>query len=118
MIALHFRVHLAVAEEAWASSRIHKRAFRPCVPGLLFFKISKKADGPLCCRFLYLERNDRLSSSSEGRVRENFRINQQMSTFTLEIRIESAEFASMPRCRSSTSILPVDYIELFFLVLK
>ena len=37
MAVLHFRVHLAVAEEAWASARIDKRAFRPCVPGLLFF---------------------------------------------------------------------------------
>ena len=67
---------------------------------------------------LPLEGNDRLSSSSKGRVRENFLINQQMSTFTSEIRIESAESASVPRCRSITSILPVDYIELFFLVLK
>ena len=45
---------------------------------------------------LPLEGNDRLSSSSKGRVRENFLINQQMSTFTLEIRIESAESARVP----------------------
>jgi hypothetical protein len=61
---------------------------------LFFFKISKR---PLV---LPLEGNDRLSSSlsssSKGRVRENFLINQQMSTFTLEIRIESAESASVP----------------------
>ena len=58
---------------------------------LFFFKISKR---PLV---LPLEGNDRLSSSSKSRVRENFLINQQMSTFTLEIRIESAESASVPR---------------------
>ena len=45
---------------------------------------------------LPLEGNDRLSSSSKGRVRENFLINQQMSTFTTEIRIESAESARVP----------------------
>ena len=60
---------------------------------------------------LPLEGNDRLSSSSKGRVRENFLINQQMSTFTLEIRIESAESASVPRCLSMTSIMLVDYID-------
>jgi hypothetical protein len=46
---------------------------------------------------LPLEGNDRLSSSSKGIVRENFLINQQMSTFTPEIRIESAESARVPR---------------------
>jgi hypothetical protein len=45
---------------------------------------------------LPLEGNDRLSSSSKGRVRENFLIYQQMSTFTTEIRIESAESARVP----------------------
>jgi hypothetical protein len=30
-----------------------------------------------------MEGNERLSSSSKGRVRENFLINQQMSTFTI-----------------------------------
>jgi hypothetical protein len=45
---------------------------------------------------LPLEGNDRLSSSLKGRVRENFLINQQMFTFTHEIRIESAESARVP----------------------
>jgi hypothetical protein len=45
---------------------------------------------------LPLEGNDRLSSSSKGRVRENFLINQQMSTFAHEIRIESVEAARVP----------------------
>jgi hypothetical protein len=44
-----------------------------------------------------MEGNNRLSSSSKGRVRENLLINQQMSTFTPEIRIESAESARVPR---------------------
>jgi hypothetical protein len=46
---------------------------------------------------LPLEGNDRSSSSSKGRVRENFLINQQMSTLTFEIRIESAKSVSLPR---------------------
>ena len=52
MVALYFRVPLAVAEEAWANARIDERAFRPCVPDQLFFKVSKRASGPLYCRFL------------------------------------------------------------------
>jgi hypothetical protein len=61
---------------------------------------------------LPLEGNDRrLSSSSKGRVRENFLINQQMSTFTSEILIEPTESASLPRlrCRSTTPRVPIDY---------
>jgi len=60
---------------------------------------------------LPLEGNDRLSSSSKGRVRENFLINQQMSTFTPEIRIESAESASLPRCRSIAQIFAGQLID-------
>ena len=51
-----------------------------------------------------MEGNDRLISSSKGRVPESFLINQQMSTFTFEIRIESGESASVPRCRSIAQI--------------
>jgi hypothetical protein len=53
---------------------------------------------------LPLEGNDSLSSSSKGRARKNFLINQQMSTFTSKIRIESAESASVPCCRSIAQI--------------
>jgi hypothetical protein len=59
---------------------------------------------------LLLEGNDRLSSFYTGKVRENFLINQRMSTFTPEIRIESAKAARVPRCWSIGRSVPVNYI--------
>jgi hypothetical protein len=97
-VALHYLITLAAREEALASARIDKRALGPCVPGFFFFfKYVKWLTAPRAansCR--WKASNDRLSSSSKGRVRENFLINQQMSTFTSEIRIESAESARVP----------------------
>jgi hypothetical protein len=63
---------------------------------------------------LPLEGNDRLSGSSKGRVQKKFLVNQQMSTFTPEIRIESAESASVPRCWS-TSQISAGQIHRFFI---
>jgi hypothetical protein len=36
-VALYYLVPLAATEEAWASARIDKRAFRPCLPGMMLF---------------------------------------------------------------------------------
>jgi hypothetical protein len=60
-----------------------------------------------------MEGNNRLSSSSKGRVRENLLINQQMSTFTLKIRIESAESASVPHVPVNCTARP-DQLHRFF----
>jgi hypothetical protein len=61
-----------------------------------------------------MEANQRLSSSSKGRVRENFIISQQTSTFAREIRIELAESTSMPRCWSIAQIMLVNYTKFFW----
>ena len=55
-------------------------------------------------------------SSSKGRVREYFLITQQMSTFTTEILIESAESERVPSGERGRfcSAGEVHRIELFF----